>query len=317
MVLGGGGSVGAAYIVGALSGLVEASGLDLNAADVIIGTSAGAIIAADLRLGRTVEQISDLLQPPATVGVHPHDIIPAWRSQVDFVRRSVGSAWVMARTALPMPMRMPPPSRTLQRLFPGSMMAIADGEWAAQRFANAWPERALWLVAWNLDDSRRMVLHRDGGNAGHRATLRQAVVASSAVPGVFSPVRVGRRRMVDGGVMSANNLDLAARTSSQVVIAVAPMGFDPRRPPGYVRSITRGAFNTQLTAEGAAVRATGKAVLLLRPTGDELRHHGVNALSRRHIREVMEAAAESTARRVRGGRAKAVLERALRASGPA
>ncbi len=310
LVLGGGGPVGAAYIIGVLRGLVEAGGLDPNAADVIIGTSAGAIMGADLRQGRTVDEISDILQPAPVLGVHPHDIIPAWRSNIELVRRSIGSTWVMARTALPPSLRTPAPPRAMQRFFPGSLMAIADGEWAAQRFPDEWPERPLWEVAWNLDDGRRIVLRRGGGRDGERATFRQAVVASSAVPGVFSPVRVGSRRMVDGGVMSANNLDLAVRTPSRIVIAVAPMGFNPRDRPGFVHTMTRSSVNTQLTAEAAAVRGSGKMLLLLRPTADKLRHQGLNVMSRRHNCEVIEAAAESTARRVRRGRPKALLERA-------
>ena len=303
-------------MVGALRGLVEACGLDPNAAHTIIGTSSGAIIGGDLRLGRTVDEISDILESPATLGTQRHDIIPAWRSPVDFVRRGIGSTWVMARTRLPAYMWLPAPPRALQRFFPGSMMAVADGDWATQRFPNRWPEQALWVVAWSLDDSHRIVLDRDGGRDGERATLRQAVLASSAVPGIFAPVRVGTRRLVDGGVNSTTNLDLAARTPSPVVIALAPMGFDPLDPPRLVHSMTRVGINTQLVRETRAVRATGKELLLLRPTGDDLRHHGINPMSGRRLHDVIEAAAESTARRVRHGRDKAALELAKDSASP-
>ncbi|MEO6025656.1 MAG: patatin-like phospholipase family protein, partial [Candidatus Binatia bacterium] len=51
LVLGAGGATGHAFHIGVLSALEEATGWDPRTADVIVGTSAGAVIAALLRGG--------------------------------------------------------------------------------------------------------------------------------------------------------------------------------------------------------------------------------------------------------------------------
>jgi NTE family protein len=139
------------------------------------------------------------------------------------------------------------------------------------------------------------------------ASLPQAVEASCAVPGLYAPVRVGGRRLVDGGVQSVTNLDLAIRTWCRTVIALSPMGFEPRRPPDQLRVMARQRFNNQLRGEAAAVRHSGASLLHLRPTGEELQHHGYNMLSLAGNDQVMRAAYESTARRLETASAQRVL----------
>ena len=56
-------------------------------------------------------------------------------------------------------------------------------------------------------------------------------MASCAVPGVFAPVRIGRRILVDGGIDSTTHLDLAVKGGCDLAIVVAPMAFSPEDPP--------------------------------------------------------------------------------------
>lgn len=304
LVLGGGGSTGVAYCCGVLQALHEVAGLNVADADVIIGTSAGAVVAADLALGRSLhevmETVSDTAKPTAG-----RDHRRAWQSKPDLVRRMIGSAWIMSRSSLPIAVRTPEPPALLQRLFPGALLDIDDGGWT-KRYTLEWPEQTVWTVASDLETGRRVVLR--AGGASPRSTLRQAVEASCAVPGVFRPVRVDGRRLVDGGVHSVTNLDLATHTNSRLVIGLAPMGFEPDQPPGQFRVATRSRFNSRLHQEAKTVRRSGASVLLLRPTGEELAHHGYNMLSRSGNDKVRSAAYEATVRRLAEPPAARLLE---------
>lgn len=294
LVLGGGGSTGVAYCCGVLQALHDEAGLDPTAADVIIGTSAGAVVAADLALGRSIDEVMETVSDtaaPSADRAHRR----AWQSTPDLMRRMVGSAWIMSRSSLPVAVRTPEPPALLQRMFPGSLLDVDSGGWT-ERYPSEWPEQVVWTVASDLETGKRVVLRADGESL--RATLRQAVEASCAVPGVFRPVRVDGRRLVDGGVHSVTNLDLAVHTGSRVVIALAPMGFEPDQPPGRVRAAGRNRFNSRLHQEAKRVGRSGAKVLLMRPTGAELAHHGYNILSRSGNDKVRIAAYEATCRRL-------------------
>lgn len=304
LVLGGGGAPAMAYAAGALRALADHGGIDLSEAKAMIGTSAGAIVAADLRLGRSFEEIM-LGATGGDSDASSAQIGKAWRSKPDLARRLVGSMWIMARTALPVRLRLVEPPALVQRAFPGSLLRLSDRDWASNRFPPKWPDKVLWLVTSDLDRGNRVVLAAD---APVMATLPQAVQASCAVPGLYPPVRVDGRRLVDGGVHSVTNLDLAVRARSAAVIALAPMSFEASGPPRSLAALVRTRFNAQVAKEAAAVRRSGAALLLLRPTADEVRHHGVNILSRQGNATVMEMAYESVTLRLETPSARRVID---------
>ena len=65
LVLGGGGVTGIAWEIGVIAGLAGL-GIDLAAADVIIGTSAGSLVGADLTSWQGLEALYQAqLAPPA------------------------------------------------------------------------------------------------------------------------------------------------------------------------------------------------------------------------------------------------------------
>jgi NTE family protein len=131
------------------------------------------------------------------------------------------------------------------------------------------------LVAYDLHRQRRRVLTR-ATCAG--LDLRRSVEASMTLPALMEPVRAGRERLVDGGVASATNLDVATRSSARLVIAVAPIGFDPRRPPrASYRAAYQGA-NAVLSRQARALRASGQKLILVRPGAKELDVMGINFL---------------------------------------
>jgi NTE family protein len=186
------------------------------------------------------------------------------------------------------------------------MFAMTEGE---RRFADelpeSWPERPLWLCAVDISSGRRVVLGRPGAPP---VSLRRAVMASCAIPGVYKPVRVGAMTLVDGGAHSTTNLDLASRAGCRLIIAVAPMAFDPSAPPDRLRQLTRRVPARALAGEARAARRRGVDVLLVRPTGAELSIHGANLMRRDAGEEIARAAYEVTARLVTTDRFRSLLE---------
>jgi NTE family protein len=305
VVIGGGGSAGAASSCGALLALAEVAELDVRDARVVIGTSAGAAMGADLRLGRPLQQIVEDLhsEDAASMG---SSMRAAWKSRPELLRRVAGATWIMAQSSVPGAWRVAKPWPVVQRAFPGALISIPQEHWDA-RYSSGWPARDLWLVASDLDTGQRVVLTGDQ-HRGEHVPLTRAVQASCAVPGVFPPVRLGRRRLVDGGVHSPTNLDVAVHTDCRAVVVLAPMAFDRRDPPGYLRSIGRLQPNVRLSREASRVRRAGMTLLTIRPGADEVRQHRFNILSRDGSRQVMEAAYESTVRRLRDDGTRRVLD---------
>ena len=207
LVLGGGGVAGIAWHTGVLSGLADA-GVDVGGADLIVGTSAGATVAAQFGGGRTVgewyqRQVDPALQgrelPPAgmpvselwEVMIRLHQEVPDPAER----RRRIG-AMALATDTVAEPVRR----------------AVVEGRLMGQD----WPDRPIALVAVEADTGQRCVFERHSG-----VELVDAVAASCAVPGVWPPVTISGRRYVDGGVFSISNVDLAA--GYDTVLVLAPM----------------------------------------------------------------------------------------------
>jgi NTE family protein len=309
ITLGGGGAPGLAYMLGALRALDDVEGLDIREADHMIGTSAGSLVAAGLRLDMTWEQISDLngsdtlnpLSPPPEPRYQR-----AWTSPADLARRAVGSSWAVSRALVRIP--LPPPPRSIQRMFPSALLVHTDPAWTLHTFGETWPGRPLCVVTVDLDSGRRVVLHNPR-RAGQTGTLDRCLRASCAVPAIYAPVRVGTRRLVDGGVHSANSFDLAARTNARLAICVAPMAV---RRSGARRNASltqRAYFNGQLAREAAAVRRTGADTIMIMPNSDELVLQGRNRLRSAWPGRITEAAYESTRRYLDEPSVRAALER--------
>ena len=137
-----------------------------------------------------------------------------------------------------------------------------------------WPARPLWLCGFDIMRRQRVVLGRDDSSL----SLPWAVLASCAIPGVYRPVRDGRRILVDGGAYSTTNLDLATEQPDAAVIAVAPMAFDPHDAPSRGTRLARRRAAMTLDREARLVERTGHDLLVLRPSHEEIRAHGHNLM---------------------------------------
>jgi NTE family protein len=249
LVLGGGGITGIGWETGLLHGLYE-RGLDLAGAELIVGTSAGSVVGAQLA---TVGDIAALyarqLVPP-----DPTTERPAGLDLREFAR-------VLGGQILP---DGPIPQEARAHLGQAALAAATAPEeerlatFRARLPIHDWPTRALRITAVDAEDGRFVVWDRAAG-----VPLVRAVASSCAVPLVYPPTTVGARRYIDGGMRSGTNADLAE--GYPLVIVLAPMA-------GIAAG--RGALN----AEIAALRASGSRVVALWPDADALAAIGPNPL---------------------------------------
>ena len=314
LVLGGGGTVGMSYHAGVLHALCEVGGVDPAKANLVIGTSAGSVVGAYLRSGWTTKDFWSLAlgTHPVLAGLNPAEV-DAMRSEIftprfstgpEFFRRLLGSTFVLARGLWRMPAPIPP--RWTSRVFPGGLFDMTEGK---RRFADdlptEWPDEPLWLCAVDITSGRRIVLGRHGSP---HATLHQGVMASCAIPGFYQPIKLGSLTLIDGGLHSPTNLDLAAKADSDLIVCSAPMAYDTLTAPSRVEQLVRRMPSRRLASEVALARGRGSEVLLLRPGAAEVRLHGANLMRGTGWEAIARAAYEGAARLIETPRFRRVLE---------
>jgi NTE family protein len=160
-----------------------------------------------------------------------------------------------------------------------------------------WPARELFVCAAELYSGARVPF---GHPEAPDAPLADAVLASTAIPGLFPPVQIGSVQYVDGGIVSATSLDLAVEAGCEAIICVAPLGYrnegglpEPRLwGPMLVRSL----FARSLRREVNDARAKGVHVLVIRPWLGELVEQGTNSMRYFDRQAVARAAREGAAR---------------------
>jgi len=244
LVLGGGGPVGLAWQAGLLAGFARA-GLDLNQAEEVLGTSAGALAGARLRLAQDPARLADLelaTQPGAGEG------LPKAGPDFRRVRELMNEAQGGSRN----------PAEVRREL---GALALAHRGWPPEAFlalvaqslgapSPAWPARAFACAAIDVEDGGFQLW---GGDAGQ--PLLPAVAASCALPAVFPPVEIGGRRYMDGGLRSMTNADLAGGHDVVVVVAVQVPGALEYAPG-------------QLADEVEGLKAGGSTVVVITPDED-------------------------------------------------
>ena len=222
LVLGGGGITGASFHSPALFALRMATGWEPSEAEVVIGTSSGAVVAAVTRSGR--------LDIESLVGnVHSDEEFAAALGARIFRRTRVRGVGRWLRHGLLPGLKKPGIRLALGAPAPYSTDGLA--EWVRTSLgptAGAWPEQPTIIVAYEIEAKQRVAF----GTVGSPDTdLATAVAASAAVPLVFSPVTIDDKRYVDGGVASGTNADLVLGSVEplDLVIVSAPMAAIGRR----------------------------------------------------------------------------------------
>jgi NTE family protein len=218
LVLAGGGLAGIAWETGLLCGIADespAAARLLLESDVLVGTSAGSAVAAQLGSGCPLEDLFGRQVAEESAEIDPG---------VDI--ESITELFLAAMA--PGPTTMP------QRLRRIGAVALAVETIAepvrraviAQRLPSQhWPERVLRLTAIDTATGELVVFDRDSG-----VELVDAVAASCAVPGAWPPVTIAGRRYMDGGVGSAVNLRVGEDCG--VAVVLVPSGADAPSPFG-------------------------------------------------------------------------------------
>jgi NTE family protein len=245
LVLGGGGITGIAWMLGLLAGLVE-RGVDLRAADDIVGTSAGSVVGAQLATGVDVEEryAAQLVdaggETASTIG--PRTML------------RLGFALVGPRDPQRVRARIGRLARNTVTVPESERIAVIGRRLPVHE----WPERSLRVTAVDAFDGAFRVLDRRSG-----VPLVHAVASSCAVPGVFPAVTTGGTRYIDGGVRSPVNADLAEGAERVVVLAPIVRGVGPQIAAAeQVDALRRAGSRVVLVApDAAAVAAIGRNVL--------------------------------------------------------
>jgi len=270
LVLGGGGVTGVAWEIGLLAGLAG-RGVDLTDADLVVGTSAGAITGACLRSGASLAELYQAqLEPPGP------DPVP--RLSTALTAR-LGWAMISGRdqaSALAKIGKMALAARTPLEQDRRALIA-------ARLPSDAWPAGRLLVTAVDTGTGELAVFDTASG-----VSLVDAVSASCAMPGVWPPVTIGGRRYMDGGMRSPANVDLAGGCLRVVVLAPVTRGLaGGSGVTDQVAELTMaGTLSTLIEPDAAAARAIGRNLLDPRRAG---------AAARAGFRQAAEAAQPAAA----------------------
>jgi NTE family protein len=250
LVLGGGGVAGISWITGLLAGLADA-GQDVTGADVVIGTSAGANVAAQIGSGLSLAELFARQVDPALQSRELMAVVDWEKFAADIEPYTAGASTQaeqmigLGRFALDAD-TVPEPER----------IAVIESRLPARD----WPVRPTKLAAVDCVSGELTVFDAAAG-----VSLVEAVAASSAVPGIWPPVTIEGRRYMDGGVRSADNADLADGFARVVVIS--PLGLDSPLPTFMpLREVLAG------------LKDGGAAVTLISPDEASVAAIGTNAL---------------------------------------
>jgi NTE family protein len=304
IVLGAGGVLGAAWTMGALSALADGAAFEASSADVVLGTSAGAVLASFIARGVDAAQLARYqrgasLPSDPTVdydydAAGPLPPSPRWGT--------IGSRRLLAATA-----RRPrsvPPVAALSAMLPvgrGSLEPIGKLVHGPDGMEPEWPRAPkLWIVATDFETGRRTTF----GTAGApEATVSEAVMASCAIPAWYEPMVVGGRRYIDGGACSATSADLLAKLQLDEVYVLAPMAsFELDCPSSALARIERKlrrATTRRLLREAEKLRSVGTSVTMLGPGPEDLEVIGANMMDPRRRAEVFETSLRTSARSLR------------------
>lgn len=246
LVLGGGGQVGRAWLAGLASKLIE-EGVQLPTADLILGTSAGALVGAEIAL-RTLDLDNP---PPAPAGyVDPQSSAMGALAQLAPLMAQVVNAAMpvrvlqrIGRVALETPTMSE--AQALQRV-----RHLAEHPWPKNFKATAVNAMSGERVLWDQDSAIPLVI---------------GIASSGALPNAFPPVTIGRERYMDGAVHSMLNADLTVGYDFVIVVSCFCLelsGLDPHTD--------QYSLNAALQSEIDLLRRGGATVQVISPNAEFL-----------------------------------------------
>lgn len=269
LVLGAGGALAERWMHGVLAGLSAGAGIDARTVEQLVGTSAGAIVAAHLLAGRApegpaggdgggpefVERSPEPVEPPDGVARRLLGALPSGVGKVARAASGPLAPYALAATRPPGALlranvlgRLEPQTATLDEL--GRRLA-RDGLHFDGR---------LRVVCVERESGRRVVFGAPGAPA---ATVAQAIQASCSVPWLYRPVTIDGREYVDGGLWSPTSIDVAPAARETRVLCLNPTGSaaGDAAPHGVIRTTSRSAA----ALEALTLRRRGAEVTVVAP----------------------------------------------------
>ncbi len=287
LVLGGGGVLGEAWMMGLLAGIEDGTGFDMRDCESFVGTSAGAIVAAHLVAGRPPRR-------PSAVGSDLEvGLAQAGRglavAALAAAKRAGSFALAAGSTFAPLALGIAAPGGAVLRSLllrglprpPDTLAQLRrQVEESAARF-----DGRLRVTAVDRRSGRRVVFGSPGAPA---ASVAAAVEASCTVPWLFAPVEIGGREYVDGGVWSPTNLDAAPAGRDTHVLCLNPTA--SVAPTHAALAVIRNVARTAVSVEGLALRRRGAAVKTIAPNAECAAAMGSNYMDQEPRTRVLDAA---------------------------
>ena len=311
MVLGAGGPVGHAFHCGVLTALADA-GWDPRGADLVVGTSVGAVTGALLRAGLPPDDLLArvLGNPLSAEGEAVLEVVGGWPSVVDDLATEVagtaGNGAIGGKLGAPSQELLMAIARHPSRLRLGLLLSafVTPGTVPISSLVDVfdrllgptWPKARLWICAVDGATGERVVFGRPGSPD---VRIGVAVAASSAVPAFFGGVQQGGRRYVDGGLHSPANTDVVTVDAGLDAVVVSfSMGIGGW--PGRAGVDLPGRWSNHRAAHRGLVslRRAGIPVLVFEPGRRELEVMHYDSFELAHRPEVAIRARESALRTI-------------------
>jgi len=299
VVLGAGGTLGAAWMIARLRALEESRGFDARKVEVLVGSSAGSVLATMIACGVSVQELldhqrgeADPFNPLARAGFDHDSSVGGSLPERPPLR--LGSARLLAEVARH-PVRLGALTAVAAVLPPGrgSLEGLRAAVVEATGGRLDWPQHPqLRVTALDYRTGARVAF---GAAGAPRASMEEAVIASCSIPGWFAPAVLGDRSYIDAGFRQATSADLAAGHGLDEVLvlsALASYVAEPRSDLRFARVERRWRryLTGVLEREVAPLVAEGVAVTIITPSADERAAMGSNLMDHRRRTRVLDTA---------------------------